>query len=165
MTARDDPLLRPFRLKGITLRNRVMSTAHAIGYEEDGKPKLRYQLYHEEKAKGGVALTMFGGSANIAPDSPAIFGQLDVGDDTIIPYFQEFSARIHAYGCALMCQLTHMGRRTRWDTGRWLPTIAPSRIREPLHRSIPKEMDRDDILRVVRAFGSAAGPTLQGGWP
>ena len=43
-------------------------------------------------------LTMFGGSSNIAPDSPSVFGQLYVGDDAVIPYFQEFSERIHAHG-------------------------------------------------------------------
>ena len=42
-----------------------MSTAHEPAYAEDGKPKLRYQLYQEEKAKGGIALSMFGGSTNV----------------------------------------------------------------------------------------------------
>ena len=62
-----DPLLQPFRLKGLVLRNRIMSTSHACGLEEGGLPKAAYQRYHEEKAKGGLALTMFGGSSNVAP--------------------------------------------------------------------------------------------------
>ena len=70
-----DPVLEPFQLKGLRLKYRVMSTAHAPSYVEDGKPKLRYRLYHEEKAKGGLALTMFGGSTTTAPDSPSAFGQ------------------------------------------------------------------------------------------
>ena len=49
-----DPLLQPFQLKHLTLRNRIMSTAHEPAYAEDAKPKLRYQLYQEEKAKGGI---------------------------------------------------------------------------------------------------------------
>ena len=53
-----DPVLEPFQLKGLRLKNRIMSTAHAPSYVEDGKPKQRYRLYHEEKAKGGLALTM-----------------------------------------------------------------------------------------------------------
>ena len=65
-----DPLLQPFQLRHLTLRNRIMSPAHEPAYAEDGKPKLRYQLYQEEKAKGGIALSMFGGSTNVAPDSP-----------------------------------------------------------------------------------------------
>ena len=80
-----DPLLQPFQIKHLTLKNRVMSTSHACGLEVDGMPVERYQLYHEGKAKGGIALTMFGGSSNVAPDSPNIFRQLNVGSDAIIP--------------------------------------------------------------------------------
>ena len=65
-----DPLLRPFRLKHLTLKNRVMSTSHACGLHDAGMPAERYQRYHEEKAIGGIALSMFGGSSNVAPDSP-----------------------------------------------------------------------------------------------
>lgn len=158
-----DPLLQPFQLKHLRLKNRVMSTSHAISYGEEGKPKARYQLYHEEKAKGGIALSMFGGSSTISPDSPSIFGQLDVSDDSVIPYFQEFSDRLHKHGCALMCQLTHMGRRTSSYAGNWLPIIAPSRKREPLKRCFPREMDEHDIARVVKDYGEAAFRCKEGG--
>ena len=156
-------LLEPFRLRHVTFRNRLMSTSHAPGYVEDRHPKLRYQLYHEEKAKGGLALTMFGGSSNIAPDSPSAFGQIWIGDDSIIPVLREFSERIHRHGCAIMCQITHMGHRTLWNVEDWLPPIAPSPVREHAHRSFPKEMDRGDIRRVVRAFGDAALRCREGG--
>ena len=140
-----------------------MSTSHAPGYVEDKHPKLRYQLYHEEKARGGLALTMFGGSSNVAPDSPSAFGQIYIGDDSIVPVLREFSERIHRHGCAIMCQITHMGHRTLWNVEDWLPPLAPSVVREPAHRSFPKEMDRDDIRRVVRAFGDAAARCKEGG--
>ena len=156
-------LLKPFRLRHLTFKNRLMSTSHAPGYVEDRHPKLRYQLYHEEKAKGGLALTMFGGSSNIAPDSPSAFGQIYIGDDSIIPVLQEFSERVHRHGCAIMCQITHMGHRTLWNVEDWLPPLAPSVVREHAHRSFPKEMDRNDIRRVVRAFGDAAARCKQGG--
>jgi N-methyl-L-proline demethylase len=158
-----DPLLQPFQLKHLRLKNRILSTSHEPSYAEDAKPKLRYQLYQEEKAKGGVALTMFGGSANIAPDSPAAFGQIYVGNDDILPYFQQMAERIHRHGAAVMCQITHMGRRTYWDTEHWLPTIAPSSVREPAHRSIPKEMELADIHRVTKAYGAAARRCKEGG--
>lgn len=158
-----DPLLQPFQLKHLRLKNRILSTSHEPSYCEDAKPKLRYQLYQEEKAKGGVALTMFGGSANIAPDSPSAFGQIYVGDDSVIPYFQQMAERIHRHGAAVMCQITHMGRRTYWDTENWLPTIAPSSVREPAHRSFPKEMEIADIKRVVKAYGAAARRCKEGG--
>jgi 2,4-dienoyl-CoA reductase-like NADH-dependent reductase (Old Yellow Enzyme family)/thioredoxin reductase len=158
-----DPLLQPFQLRHLTLRNRVMSPSHEPAYAEDGKPKLRYQLYHEEKAKGGIALTMFGGSTNVAPDSPPVFGQLYAGDDDIVPWFRQMADRMHAHDTAAMVQLTHLGRRTVADDGDWLPTISASSVREPAHRSFPKEMEEADIRRVVRAFGAAARRCKEGG--
>ena len=62
-----------------------------------------------------------------------------------------------------MCQITHMGHRTLWDVEDWLPPVAPSPVREHAHRSFPKEMDRGDIRRVVRAFGDAAVRCKEGG--
>ncbi len=156
-------LFEPFTLGKLRLKNRIISTAHAPAYAEDGKPKLRYQLYHEEKARGGLALTMFGGSSNVSIDSPPAFGQIHVGDDSILPYFREFADRIHRHDCALMIQLTHMGRRTHWSSGEWLPTVAPSRVREPAHRSFPKEIEKSDIRRIARDFGLAAKRCQDGG--
>ena len=66
MNAKTDPLLQPLQLKHLTLKNRVMSTSHEPAYSEGGLPKERYQLYHEEKAKGGIGLTMFGGGTLVA---------------------------------------------------------------------------------------------------
>ena len=159
-----DALLKPLQIKSLTIRNRVMSTSHAPGYGSGGKPLERYQLYHEEKAKGGIGLTMFGGSSSVAPDSPATpWNQISVADDSIIPAFREFADRIHRHGAKLMIQLTHMGRRTRWDTDNWLPVISPSTHREPASRSIPKEMEKADIARVIADFAAAARRCREGG--
>ncbi len=140
-----------------------MSTSHACGLEEGGMPGARYRRYHEEKARGGIALTMFGGSSNVAPDSPSIFRQLNVGEDRIIPCLQAFSEAVHRHGAALMCQITHLGRRGDPYAGNMLPTIGPSPIREILHRSIPKEMDEHDIARIVQAYAAAARRCKEGG--
>jgi 2,4-dienoyl-CoA reductase-like NADH-dependent reductase (Old Yellow Enzyme family) len=156
-------LFEPFRLKHLTLRNRVMSTAHAPAYAENGRPTERYRRYHEEKAKGGLALTMFGGASTVAADSPPSFGQLDLTRDEIVGDLMEFAERIHAHGTALMCQLSHAGRRSRWADGAWLPTIAPSARREPVHRSFPKVMEDHDFRRVTEAYGAAAVRCEAGG--
>ena len=152
---RDDPLLRPLAIKGLTLKNRVMSTAHAPGYAEAGLPGERYQLYHEQKARGGLALTMFGGNSTVSADAPS--GHIDVSTDRCIAPFRQFAERIHAHGCALMCQISHMGRRVRAGRGALLPAIAPSAVREPLGRTFAKPMDGHDIVRIIDAFAAAAG--------
>jgi 2,4-dienoyl-CoA reductase-like NADH-dependent reductase (Old Yellow Enzyme family) len=163
-TTRTDPLLEPFRLKHLTLRNRVMSTSHACGLgDAEHMPAEAYQAYHVEKARGGLALTMFGGSSYVSNDSKWAGGQLSVATDAVIPHFQRFAERIHAEGAALMVQITHLGRRAETNTQAWLPTVAPSAVRERGHRSIPRVIDRADIDRIVRDFGDAAVRCKEGG--
>ena len=152
----NDPLLQPFRLKHLTLKNRVMSTSHEPAYSEDGMPKERYRLYHAEKAKGGMALTMTAGSAIVARDSPAAFGNLQAYRDEIVPWLRELADACHEHDCKVMIQLTHLGRRTGWNRADWLPVLAASPVREPAHRSFPKEAEDWDIERIVQDYASAA---------
>ncbi len=163
MTTPYPALFEPLTIGRLRLKNRIMSTAHAPAYAEDGMPKERYRRYHEEKARGGLALSMFGGSSTISVDSPPPFGQIDIGDDRVVPWLQSFADSVHRHGCATMIQITHMGRRTGWSSHGWLPTIAPSAVREPAHRSFPKAMDQDDIDRVIGDFAAAAGRAHRGG--
>ncbi len=158
-----DRLLSPLTLRGRTLRNRVLSSAHAPGYAENGQPGERYQAYHEEKARGGVGLTIFGGSSNVSRDSGSIYGQIYLGDEAIVPVFRAFARRVQRHGAAIMCQVTHMGRRTGWAAGDWLPTQGPSVVRDPAHHSVPYAMDGRDIARVIRSFAAAARRCRDGG--
>jgi len=158
-----DPLLEPFKLANMELRNRIFSSSHAPGYNTDGTPNERYIAYHEEKAKGGIGLTMIGGSSNVSPDSPSLWGQLNFGSDAIIEAMIQMTERIHRHETAVMCQITHMGRRNVSNDGDWLPTISPSSVREPMHRFWPKQMELFDIRRVVSDFADAAKRARSGG--
>jgi 2,4-dienoyl-CoA reductase-like NADH-dependent reductase (Old Yellow Enzyme family) len=41
----NDPLLQPYKLKHLTLKNRIMMTSHEPAYPENGMPKERYLAY------------------------------------------------------------------------------------------------------------------------
>ena len=151
-----DPLLQPYQLKHLTLRNRIMSTSHEPAYSEGGMPKERYRLYHTEKARGGIALTMTAGSAIVSADSPAAFGNLHAYKDEIVPWLKELADECHEHGTAVMIQITHLGRRTNWNKADWLPVLAPSPVREPAHRAFPKEAEDWDIARIIRDYATAA---------
>ncbi|MBG1232154.1 NADH:flavin oxidoreductase [Aestuariivirga litoralis] len=151
-----DPLLRPFKLKHLTLKNRLMTTSHEPAYPEDGLPKDRYRLYHVERAKGGLALTMTAGSAAVSLDSPPVFNNILAWKDEVVPYLKRLTDECHDYGTAVMIQLTHLGRRTRWDKGDWLPVVSPSHEREAAHRAFPKKIEDWDIKRIQQDFVDAA---------
>nr|WP_109471815.1 NADH:flavin oxidoreductase [Ornithinimicrobium cavernae] len=151
-----DPLLQPLRIKHLELRNRVVSTSHEPAYGENGMPKERYRRYHVEKARGGVGLTMIGGSAVVSADSPASFGNLLAYRDEIVPWFRALADEVHDEGAAVMCQLTHLGWRTSNYTGDWLPLVSVSSGREPAHRSFTKTAEPWDLDRIVADYAAAA---------
>ena len=151
-----DPLLQPYQLKHLTLRNRIMTTSHEPAYPEDGMPKDRYRLYHLERAKAGVALTMTAGSAAVSKDSPPVFNNILAYKDEVVPWMRRLADDCHEAGAAVMIQLTHLGRRTRWDKGDWLPVVAAGPSREPSHRAFPKVIEDWDIERIITDFADAA---------
>lgn len=152
----NDPLLQPYQLKHLTLRNRIMTTSHEPAYGEDGMPKDRYRLYHLERAKAGVAMVMTAGSASVSRDSPPVFSNLLVWKDEVVPWMKRLADDCHEAGAAVMIQLSHLGRRTRWDKGDWLPVVAPSHDREPSHRAFPKRAEDWDIARIIADYADAA---------
>ena len=158
-----DPLLEPFRLKHLELRNRIFSSAHEPAYSDAGMPTERYRLYHVEKARGGIGMTMTAGSAVVAEDSPPAFGNLHAYDDAIVPWIRELTDAVHEAGAAVMIQLTHLGRRTGWGQDDWLPVVAPSPLREPAHRAVPKEAEEWDIDRIIGRYADAAERMRAGG--
>ncbi len=161
--ASSDPLLQPFQLKHLTLKNRLMSTSHEPNYSDDGMPKEQYRLYHVEKAKGGIAMTMTAGSAVVSEDSPQAFGNLYAYKDEIIPWLKQLTDECHEHGCAVMIQLTHLGRRTNWNHSDWLPVLSASPVREPAHRAFPKEMEDWDIERIIKDYATAAARMKEAG--
>lgn len=158
-----DPLLQPFQLKHLTLKNRIMTTSHEPAYPVDGMPKERYRAYHEERARAGVALAMTAGSATVSKDSPPVFNNILAYKDEVVPWIRDLSDSCHEHGCAVMIQLTHLGRRTLWNKGDWLPVVSSSRHREPAHRGYPKLIEDWDIERIITDFADAAERMQAGG--
>jgi len=158
-----DPLLQPYQLKHLTLRNRIIITSHEPAYAEDGMPKERYIAYHTERARAGIALTMTAGSASVSHDSPPAFNNILAWKDEVVPWIRRLTDACHEHDTAVMVQLTHLGRRTGWDTGDWLPSVSASRHREPAHKAFPKLIEDWDIARIISDFADAAERMQAGG--
>ncbi|MEH6645266.1 NADH:flavin oxidoreductase [Sulfitobacter sp.] len=158
-----DPLLQPYQLKHLTLKNRIMTTSHEPAYPQDGMPKERYAAYHAERAKAGVALAMTAGSAAVSRDSPPVFNNILAYKDEVVPWIQNLTDAVHEHGCAVMIQLTHLGRRTNWNKGDWLPPVSSSKHREPAHHAFPKLIEDWDIDRIINDFADAAERMQSGG--
>ena len=160
---KNDPLLQPYKIKHLEFKNRLMVSAHEPSYAEEGMPKDRYRLYQVERAKGGIGLTMTAGSAVVSADSPPAYNNLHAYKDEIVPWLKKITNECHDYGTKVMIQITHLGRRTSWNHSDWLPILSSSPIREPAHRSFPKEAEDWDIDRIIKDYGDAAQKMKEAG--
>jgi len=157
-------LFTPVRLGHLTLKNRIYSSAHAEAMAESGRPTERLRRYHEAKARGGCALTIFGGSSSVHPSSPAAaWKQIANHDDAIIPAYRALADAVHRHECLVFTQLTHLGRRAQSDPDSDHVLLAPSQIPERVHREVPHELEAGQIAELVRAFGEAARRCRDGG--
>ncbi|NIF23236.1 oxidoreductase [Candidatus Pantoea multigeneris] len=160
-----DLLFQPLNINKLTIRNRIVSTAHAEVYATDGGMTTdRYVKYYEEKAKGGCGLCICGGSSVVSIDSPqSWWSSVNLSTDRIIPHFQNLADAVHKHGGKIMIQITHMGRRSRWDGENWTHLMSPSGIREPVHRATCKIIEEEDIWRIIGDFAQAAKRAKAGG--
>ncbi|XKF15700.1 dimethylglycine demethylation protein DgcA [Halomonas sp. BLK-85] len=158
-------IFQPIEIGKLTVRNRVVSTAHAEVHATDGGMTTeRYVRYYEEKAKGGCGLCICGGSSVVSIDSPqGWWSSVNLSTDRIIPHFQNLADAVHRHGGKIMIQITHMGRRSRWDGFDWPTLLSPSGIREPVHRSTCKTIEEEEIWRVIGDFAQAARRAKEGG--
>ena len=151
-------LFEPITLNRLTLRNRIVSTAHAEVYAETGGlPGERYIRYYEEKAKGGLGLAICGGSSPVSIDSPQSWWKsVNLASDAVIEPLARLAEAMHRHGAKIMIQATHMGRRSSYQGEHWPHLLSPSGVREPVHRGNAKIMEVEDIRRVIADFALAA---------
>ncbi|MBR9905584.1 MAG: N-methylproline demethylase, partial [Gammaproteobacteria bacterium] len=92
-----DAIFEPIDIGKLTIRNRVVSTAHAEVHATDGGMTTeRYVRYYEEKAKGGCGLCICGGSSVVSIDSPqGWWSSVNLSTDRIIPHFQNLADAVH----------------------------------------------------------------------
>src|SRR5256712_6044621 len=157
-------LFSPIQVGRLTLKNRIYSSGHAEAMAEGGRPGERLRRYHEAKARGGCALTIFGGSSSVHPSSPAAaWKQVANHDDSSIPAYRAIADAVHQHGCLVFTQLTHLGRRAQADGEEAKLRLASSEILERVDREVPHELEGEQIAELVRAFGEAARRCRDGG--
>jgi 2,4-dienoyl-CoA reductase-like NADH-dependent reductase (Old Yellow Enzyme family) len=150
-------LFEPIQLNQLKIRNRIVSTAHAEVYADDGMPGERYVRYYEEKARGGVGLAICGGSSPVARDSPSSWwSSVNLSRDETMEGLAKLAETMHAHGAKIMIQATHMGRRNAWHGFDWPHLVSPSGVREPVHRGNAKTIEIEEIRRIVKDYAKAA---------
>ena len=157
-------LFSPLTMRNVTIRNRIVSTAHATVLAENGMPGPRINAYQAEKARGGAGLIICYGSASVHHSSPAVdWGGVELFEDKVVPYLIGASEAVHKHGAKIFSQITHRGRRGTSDIS-WHPLFAPSGLPERVHRETPHAMEVEEIQDVVQGYAKAAGRLKAGGF-
>ena len=160
MAGQFEYLFTPLKIKGVTIRNRVLMTAHGTLMGASGSPSEQLINYYVEKAKGGCGLLI----SEFATVQPGYVGVLRAHDDTRIPAFQTMTKAVHEHGAAIIQQIGHIGRQRL--AGQRL-TWAPSPMPIPFYDMVgltPKEIEVEEIQEVVERWGKGARMVRESGF-
>ncbi len=151
-------LLSPIRAGEHMLRNRViMGSMHTrLETEPDGISKQI--AFYAERARGEAAILITGG---FSPNAEGIFDpegpRIDDRDEA--RSLRPICEAVQAEGSLICAQLLHAGRYAKIEG-----CVAPSPIRAPINRFVPREMTDADIRRTIEDFANAAANAQAAGF-
>jgi 2,4-dienoyl-CoA reductase-like NADH-dependent reductase (Old Yellow Enzyme family)/thioredoxin reductase len=143
-------LFKPLKIKGLTLKNRIMSAPNMLFQTIAGRPTEYYIRYLEHKARGGAGIVTLG-------EVPVCDGGrhtpgMDFTRENLI-LFAEMSAAIREHGAVSSVELTHGGRNARPEFNT-VKSMGPDETETPYGKV--SAMTRQDMENVADAFAEAA---------
>ncbi|MFF2846116.1 FAD-dependent oxidoreductase [Streptomyces sp. NPDC058001] len=159
----DLALAAPFTLGGLTLRNRLVVTAHATAAVTDGAPTGTDAAYWRRLAQGGAGMVVTGGTA-VAPESTLPHRFLtEAWRPEIEDAVRRRAEAITGAGAVAIAQLVHLGRETL-GAGTYYPPVSSAAVRSPREATAPHPLSTDEVRRVVDAFRRSAANSVAAGF-
>ena len=161
-TSRYRYLFTPLRIGPLTVRNRVVFSAHLTNYAQDGLPSEQHAAYYAARAAGGAGLIITEEHSTHPTDWP--YEKLIHGfNPAVIPGYRRITEAVHAYGTPILAQINHNGGQASSMFSRQ-PVWAPSPVPDPLFREVPKALELHEIREVVDGYGLVAEHCMAGGF-
>lgn len=151
----------PLRVGGLTLRNRVVFSAHLTNYAVDRLPTAQHAAYYAARAAGGAGLVITEEHGVDPDDRP--YEKVIHGSPGALPGYRAITDAVHAHGAAVLAQLTHNGGQSSGMYSR-RPVYAPSPVPDPMFREVPVELDAAGIARIVDGYARVAALCVEGGF-
>ena len=101
-------LFKPIKIRGMTVKNRIMSSPNMLTQTVDGRPTDYYISYIEHKARGGAGIVTLGEAPVCDGGSHNRWMQQTLDNK---PLFAEIAATVHEHGAIASVELTHGGAR------------------------------------------------------
>ena len=155
-------LWSPLRLGPVTVRNRVVFSAHLTNYAVDGKPSPQHVAYYADRAEGGAGLIITEEHSTHPTDWP--YEKLIHGfNRDVIPGYKAITEAVHAHRTPIFAQINHNGGQASSMYTR-LPVWAPSAVADPLFREVPKAIDQAEIEEIIAGYALVAANCAEGGF-
>ena len=149
-------LFQPLRIRGCTLKNRIMSTGHDTTLPVDGTVNPALVAYQEARARGGVGLIVLQVSG-VHETARYTNHVLMATDDGSIEGYRSVAQAVHGFGTALFGQLFHPGREiAEADGGLLSVAYAPSSVPNERFHVMPRALKPAMIDAIVKGYGDAA---------
>jgi 2,4-dienoyl-CoA reductase (NADPH2) len=161
-TSRYRHLFSPLRIGPITVRNRVVFSAHLTNYAHDGMPTRQHADYYAARAAGGAGLIITEEHSTHPTDWP--YEKLIHGfNPAVIPGYRKITEAVHAHGVPILAQINHNGGQASSMYSR-LPVWAPSPVPDPLFREVPKAIEAHELREIIDGYGLVAEHCVAGGF-
>jgi len=155
-------LWTPLEVGPVTVKNRVVFSAHLTNYARDGLPTEQHAAYYGERAAGGTGLIITEEHSTHPTDWP--YEKLIHGfHRDVIPVYLRITREVHRHGVPIFAQINHNGGQASSMYSR-LPVWAPSAVADPLFREVPKAVTADDIDEIIAGYALVAGHCAEGGF-
>ncbi|WP_370945607.1 mycofactocin system FadH/OYE family oxidoreductase 2 [Amycolatopsis sp. cg5] len=155
-------LFTPLKLGPVTVKNRVVFSAHLTNYAEDGHPSEQHAAYYAARAVGGAGLIITEEHSTHPTDWP--YEKLIHGfNPSVVPGYRRITDAVHAHGVPIFAQLNHNGGQASSMYSR-LPVWAPSPVADPMFREVPKAVTHREIAEIVRGYAIVAEHCAEGGF-
>src|SRR5215207_9634851 len=155
-------LWTPLRLGPVTVRNRIVFSAHLTNYARDGKATDQHEAYYAARAAGGSGLIITEEHSTHPTDWP--YEKLIHGfHRDVIPGYRRMTDAVHRHGTPIFAQINHNGGQASSMYTR-LPVWAPSAVADPLFREVPKAVTAAEIDEIVAGYALVAEHCAEGGF-
>lgn len=152
-----DNLFRPFSLKSLNIKNRIVMAPMTRSFSPNGVPTDTVAAYYQKRAEGEVGLILSEGtvidrvSSSNDPNIPHFYGEQSLAG------WKKVIEQVHEAGGSMAPQIWHMGVMDNHRSG-WLPTQpfeGPSGLNRPDFKN-GNVMTEEDIADTILAYGKAA---------
>jgi 2,4-dienoyl-CoA reductase-like NADH-dependent reductase (Old Yellow Enzyme family) len=167
-------LFKPFRMRGVEFKNRIVVSPMCEYSAKDGHPTNWHMVHLGSRAVGGAGLVFTEASAvsaigRISPEDAGIY------QDSHVDAWRPIVEFIHGQGAIAGMQLAHAGRKAStaapWlggapiteKDGGWTP-VGPSAIPFDKGYTVPEELSAAEIDQVVGDFATAAQRAVRAGF-